>query len=168
MRLLFLASLASLALVAAPLARAAEPPATPSYPLWDGQESVEQYARRAKLAPTQTLDLGKGVKLDLVLIPAGKFVMGTPEPVTVDEDAFRKKILLGQAVLAVGAGVLLVLLGTVVIRAIRQRRRPQYSLARFAAMILAASVGVLGGMHWWHSARGLAEAEAEYQAASAR
>jgi hypothetical protein len=32
---------------------AAEPNA---FPLWDGQETVEQYARRAKLEPTQTLD----------------------------------------------------------------------------------------------------------------
>jgi hypothetical protein len=51
-------------------ANAAEPPATPSYPLWDGQERITEYARRAKLEPTKTLDLGNGVKLELVLIPA--------------------------------------------------------------------------------------------------
>jgi formylglycine-generating enzyme required for sulfatase activity len=37
------------------------------------------YARRAGVDPTKTLDLGSGVKLELVLIPAGKFLMGTPE-----------------------------------------------------------------------------------------
>ena len=57
---------------------AAEKPANPAYPLWDGQESVEQYAQRANLPPTKTLDLGNGVKLELVLIPAGEFTMGTP------------------------------------------------------------------------------------------
>jgi formylglycine-generating enzyme required for sulfatase activity len=38
---------------------------------------VEQYARRAGLEQTKTLELGNGVKLEMVLIPAGKFVMGT-------------------------------------------------------------------------------------------
>ena len=60
---------------------AAEPADKPAaFPLWDGTESVADYAKRANLAPTKTLDLGNGVKLDLVLIPAGKFIMGTPEP----------------------------------------------------------------------------------------
>src|SRR3972149_1138274 len=65
------------------VAHCEEPPGKkPAYPLWDGQESVAEYAQRVNLPPTQTLDLGNGVKLELVLIPAGKFVMGTPEPET--------------------------------------------------------------------------------------
>ena len=141
---------------------------TPSWPLWDGHETVEQYSRRVSLAPTLTLQLGNGVALELVLIPAGKFIMGTPEPKPVDEEAFRKKIVAGQAFFAAGAGVLLVLLCTAVIRAIRKRRRFQYSLARLMAMTLAAGVGVLGGMHWWHSGRGLELAREEYAVALAR
>src|SRR5579862_6924715 len=47
------------------------------FPLWDGKESVADYARRAKLEPTLTLDLG-GVRWEGVLIPAGSFVMGSP------------------------------------------------------------------------------------------
>ena len=138
------------------------------WPLWDGQESIEQYARRAKLESSKTLDLGNGVKLELVLIPAGKFIMGTPEPTPVDEEGFGKKIVMGQAALGLGGGALLVLLCVVVIRAIRKRGRPQFSLAYLVVMVLVAGVGVLGGMHWWHSARAFSEAQAEYQAALAR
>jgi formylglycine-generating enzyme required for sulfatase activity len=54
-----------------------------AYPLWDGKESVAAYATRAGLEPEMTLDLGDGVKdgvkMEFVLIPAGKFVMGSPE-----------------------------------------------------------------------------------------
>jgi hypothetical protein len=50
------------------LAQAAEPSPAPTWPLWDGSESVEQYAKRAGLEPTRTLDLGNGVKLEMVLM----------------------------------------------------------------------------------------------------
>ena len=52
----------------------AETPA-PAWPLWNGQESVEHYAERTNLPKTKTLDLGNNVNLELVLIPAGKFVI---------------------------------------------------------------------------------------------
>jgi formylglycine-generating enzyme required for sulfatase activity len=147
---------------------AAEPPAAPNWPMWDGSETVEQYARRAGLETTKTLDLGNGVKLEMVLIPAGRFTMGTPEPKAVDEEGFRKKISTGQMALGIGGGVLLVLLGVVAVRAIRRRQRPQYSLADFVVMILAAGVGLGGGTRWWESARTLAEAKTKYQVTSAR
>ncbi|MCY3023293.1 MAG: formylglycine-generating enzyme family protein [Planctomycetota bacterium] len=155
-------------LLACALASGADAQPQAAFLLWDGHESIERYAQRANLPPAKTLDLGNGVNLDLVFIPAGKFVMGTPEPKPVDEDGFRKKIVVGTAVFAVGIGVLLVLIGTVIIRAIRQRHRPQYSLARFIVMTVAAGVGVMGGMHWWFSTRALAQAQAEYTAADFR
>ena len=47
------------------------------WPLWDGKESVADYAQRAGIKDVrQELDLGSGVSLKLTLIPAGKFVMG--------------------------------------------------------------------------------------------
>jgi hypothetical protein len=71
-----------------------------------------------------------------MLIPAGKFVMGTPEPVPVDEDGFRKKIVVGQAAFAAGVGVLLVLIGTVIIRAMRRHPR---CVANWVSMLCSAS-----------------------------
>jgi formylglycine-generating enzyme required for sulfatase activity len=49
------------------------------YPKWDGKETVADYAKRAKLEPILTLDLGGGVKWEGVLIPAGTFIMGSPK-----------------------------------------------------------------------------------------
>jgi formylglycine-generating enzyme required for sulfatase activity len=50
---------------------------TRKFPLWDGQESVADYAKRTKLEPTLTLDLGS-TTWEGKLIPAGTFVMGSP------------------------------------------------------------------------------------------
>ena len=73
-----------------PLRSAAE---APKYPHWDGKETVAEYAKRAKLEPTLTLDLGGGVKWEGVLIPAGTFVMGSPkgEAKTEKESALEKQ-----------------------------------------------------------------------------
>ena len=154
--------------LACALACRAELQSQVAFPLWDCQESTAHYAERTNLPPTKTLDLGNGVNLEFVLIPAGKFIMGTPEPKPVDEDGFHKKIVVGKAVFAVGIGVLLVLVGAVIVRAIRQKRRFQYSLRRFMGMSFAASLCVLGGMHWFHSTKALAQAQADYSAALAR
>jgi len=61
--------------------------------LWNGKETVAEYAQRARLEPTLTLDLGDGVKWEGVLIPAGAFVMGSPpgEAKTEKEAAIEKQ-----------------------------------------------------------------------------
>ena len=99
MRILFLGVL----VCAAYCCNAAEP--SPSDPLWDGRESVAEYAQRAHLDSTKTLDLGNGIKLELLLIPAGKFIMGTPEPEKPTITVFSAQVLIG-----IGAALALALL----------------------------------------------------------
>src|SRR5689334_4644396 len=55
-------------------------------PQWDGKETVADYAKRAGVTPTLTLDLGDGVKWEGVLVPAGTFVMGSPKGEAKAED----------------------------------------------------------------------------------
>lgn len=121
------------------------------WPLWDGKESVAEYAKRVNLPATKTIELGKLRTMELVLVPAGKFLMGTPEPEHVDDHHFHKEILLGQSLLAASAGALAVMLAAMGILAVKQRQRPKFSLAKWMAMTLLAGVGVLSYAHWRHS-----------------
>jgi formylglycine-generating enzyme required for sulfatase activity len=63
---------------------------------------------------------------------------------------------------------LLILLGAVVIRAIRKRRRPQLSLGLLLLVTVAAGGCVLSGLHWRQSVRALEAARTEFAAAQAR
>lgn len=143
-------------------------PQRPAFPFWDGEESIEAYARRAHLPPTKTLDLGNGVTMDLQPVPAGTFVMGTPVPKPVDEDELNMQVERGQHALSISVGVLLVLLIFAIGRAIREKHRPQISLAVLLVMALVAGAGLLGGLHWKYSLVKLAEEQAEYAAAVVR
>ena len=126
-------------------AHAGELPAPPSYPLWNGQETIEEYAKRAGLEPTKTLDLGNGVKLEMVLIPASKFTMGTPEPEP------EELPIVGRTILLLGGGLLAALVLILVIRAVRRRRWPQFSLRFLLLLVLAADIALWGGVREWQA-----------------
>jgi len=100
----------TVALVLGLLGADAAPVKEKAMPQWDGKESVADYAKRAGLEPRLTFDLGGGEKLELVLIPAGKFTMGSPESekhrqvnegpqreVTISKAFYMGKNLLTQA-----------------------------------------------------------------------
>jgi len=55
------------------LGQDAKPPIPPP------SAEIVAYAKAHGLEPEMSLDLGKGVKIEFVLIPAGKFLMGSPE-----------------------------------------------------------------------------------------
>lgn len=56
------------------------PTSQAAYPLWDGKETVAEYARRAGINDVElTADLGRGISLKVKLIPAGTFMMGTTQ-----------------------------------------------------------------------------------------
>ena len=142
--------------------------AEPAYPLWNGGESVNEYARRAGLSPTKTLHLGDGVTMEFVLIPAGTFTMGTPEPESVDEEYFARQTEIGHIALVISVAVLLILLGYVMVHAVRGRHRPQVSLVSLLVATIVAGTGLMGGLHWHASSKGLADALVEYRSAIAR
>ena len=113
------------------------------WPLWDGHESVAEYAKKAGLEPTLALDLGNGVKLDLVLIPAGKFTMGTPKPESPE---------IGGAILSVAGLAALILIAVPLARAVRQRRRPQFSLRWLILLVAVLGVAEYGAFRFWWAA----------------
>jgi formylglycine-generating enzyme required for sulfatase activity len=72
--------------------RAAEQPTQPkpAYPVWDGKETIEEYAKRLNVPATRSLELGNNLKMELVLIPAGEFMMGS-RPVTIPAPFYMGK-----------------------------------------------------------------------------
>jgi len=120
---------------------AGEPTCAQPWPPWDGQESVEQYAKRANLPPTRTLDLGNGVNLELVLIPAGKFNMGTPE---------LESPWVGGAILIISGLIALVLISIPFKRAQRQDHL-QFSLRGLILLVMIIGVAQYGGFRGWRA-----------------
>lgn len=113
-----------------------------AYPYWDKKEPIEAYAKRAGLPPEIAFDLGAGVALEMVLIPAGKAELGTPEP--------DRPAAVWRGSLAFLCGVVafaLTILGSV-LHARRNHTRVQFSLRWLLLMASAASMALIGALHW--------------------
>jgi formylglycine-generating enzyme required for sulfatase activity len=78
------------------------------------------------------------------------------------------QVQVGLIAVWIGGSVLPILLVLVIERAIRQRRRLQWSLAWLLGMVLGTAVVLLGGLHWYYSEQAFAQAQSEYEAAVAR
>jgi formylglycine-generating enzyme len=67
-------------------------------PLWNGRETVAQYALRMGIKEAEfAQDLGNKVTMKMVLIPAGKFLMGSPETENVrNQDEVQHEVTISK------------------------------------------------------------------------
>lgn len=135
-------------------------PTARSYPLWDGRETPDDYARRVGLPRTLSVDLGDGVSMELVLIPAATFEMGVDPP--AEPAVPRDRAIESESIIGVGASLIISLLIIPLGRAWRLRQRPSFSLRWLLVLVLGMS------LISWGSARLLQDPWAEFHERKAR
>lgn len=139
-----IAVLLALACCVGPDVRAAEaaPPA-PSWPMWEPGESIEAYAKRAGLEPAQSFDLGNGETLEVVLLPAGSYRMGTPPPEEPPDRWYY-----GWAIMFLGLIFLVSFVTLVIARVYHKKAKLQLSLRHLLLVLLSLAVAMMGYMRW--------------------
>lgn len=110
-----------------------------AFPLWDGKETVAAYAAKVNLPPTKSIDLGGGVMLDLMLIPAGQFMMGTqmPKPPSITVEDAENMAILG--------GILLIGFASMLLVRKLQKKKVSFSL-RYLLLMTALCGLLIGGL----------------------
>jgi hypothetical protein len=109
------------------------------FPMWDGRETTDEYARRIGLPPSMQLCLTNGAVIELVLIPASTFVIGEPKPTPS---------YIGNALLIFGVIAVVCIVIRMIAQALRERKRPQ--LSTVWAILLLCSLGLsFGGLLLW-------------------
>jgi len=97
-----------------------------TYPLWDGVESVADYAKRIHHPPEISVQLRPGVGIEMVLIPAGKFRMGVEEPAKPSASPYQT--IESETLIGLGAALFLSMIIIPLGRARRLKQRPSFSL----------------------------------------
>lgn len=76
-------------------------------------------------------------------------------PMTLEQ--YARRVTESQIILALGGALALGMATVVVVRAIKKRRRPQFSLRWFILFIFALDIALYGGVRWWRTEKPDAE-----------
>lgn len=112
------------------------------WPYWDGLETPEAYAKRAGLQAEISISLGNGSSIELKLIPAGSYVMGTSQPRRTNVSGAVAQEAMWSA-LSIGlVGLFLALFSTATVMAFKSRKTLQLSIIRlvFYSLVLGAAL----------------------------
>ncbi|HLX63509.1 MAG TPA: formylglycine-generating enzyme family protein [Planctomycetota bacterium] len=112
------------------------------FPLYEKGETIESYARRASLDARKSVDLGEGVALEAVLIPAAKFSMGSRPPQQANITIAGSQVLIAIGVICVLALIMNLF------RKPRGRRK-SFSLSWLLLITIASGLIVAGSARWY-------------------
>lgn len=112
------------------------------WPYWDGRESPEAYAKRAGIRAEILVPLSNGKSIELKLVPAGSYIMGTSHPRRINVAGAVAQEAMWSA-LSIGlVGLFLALFSTAAVMAFKSRRTLQLSIVRlvFYSIVLGSAL----------------------------